>query len=166
MDAAGLQPTPLSSASSLLETATDEPSCLPSCLCLPSSTGDVTSNAQAGAIGVFHGEAAATSSSGTGCIDCISDSVANAISTGFIADSLARSAADSDKNPGNALANAIAVGTISRTSNGGSARIAVGPGQAISGGFAVSAGKKVQDTMAAAINPESKAGSVAAQIKA
>jgi hypothetical protein len=115
---------------------------------------------------VFHGEAAATSSSGTGCIDCISDSVANAVSTGFIADSLARSAADSDKNPGNALANAIAVGVISRTSNGGSARIAVGPGQAISGGFAVSAGKKVQDTLAKAINPESKAGSVAAQIKA
>ncbi|WIA23801.1 hypothetical protein OEZ85_013477 [Tetradesmus obliquus] len=131
-----------------------------------SETGDVTSNAQAGAIGVFHGEAAATSSSGTGCIDCISDSVANAVATGVVADSLARSAADSDKNPGNALANAISVGLISRTSNGGSSRIAVGPAQAISGGFAVSAGKKVQDTMAKAINPESKAGSVAAQIKA
>lgn len=131
-----------------------------------SETGDVTSNAQAGAIGVFHGEAAATSSSGTGCIDCISDSVANAVATGVVADSLARSAADSDKNPGNALANAISVGLISRTSNGGSSRIAVGPAQAISGGFAVSAGKKVQDTMAKAINPESKASSVAAQIKA
>ncbi|KAF8060350.1 hypothetical protein HT031_004886 [Scenedesmus sp. PABB004] len=128
-----------------------------------SETGDVTSNAQAGAIGVFHGEAAATSSSGTGCVDCISDSVANAVATGVVADALARSAADSDKNPGNALANAIAVGLISRTSNGGSSRIAVGPGQAISGGFAVSAGKKVQDTINAAMDPKAKAASVAAQ---
>ena len=99
-------------------------------------------------------------------MDCISDSVANAVATGFISDALARSAADSDKNPGNALANAIAVGVISRTSNGGSARIAVGPGQAISGGFAVSANKKVSDTLAAAINPESKKAAIEAQKKA
>jgi len=80
-----------------------------------------------------------------------------------VADALARSAADSDKNPGNALANAIAVGLISRTSNGGSARIAVGPGQAISGGFAVSAGNKAQQKVASAVNPESRKSSVAAQ---
>eukprot|EP00775_Hariotina_reticulata_P003102 gene3102-3381_t len=128
-----------------------------------SETGDVTSNAQAAGLGAFHGEATATSSSGTGCVDCVSDSVANAVATGVVADALARSAADSDKNPGNALANAIAVGLISRTSNGGSARIAVGPGQAISGGFAVSAGNKAQQKVASAVNPESRKASVAAQ---
>lgn len=130
-----------------------------------SETGDVTSNAQSFGLGVFHGEAAATSSSSTGCVDCVSDSVANAIATGVVADALARSAADSDKNPGNALANAISVGLISRTSNGGSSRIAVGPAQAISGGFAVSAGKKVQDKMASAVNPASKKEAVAAATK-
>jgi len=130
-----------------------------------SETGDVTSNAQSFGLGVFHGEAAATSSSSTGCVDCVSDSVANAIATGVVADSLARSAADSDKNPGNALANAISVGLISRTSNGGSSRIAVGPAQAISGGFAVSAGKKVQNKMAAAVNPAAKKHDVDAALK-
>jgi len=130
-----------------------------------SETGDVTSNAQSFGLGAFHGEAAATSSSSTGCVDCVSDSVANAIATGVVADSLARSAADSDKNPGNALANAISVGLISRTSNGGSSRIAVGPAQAISGGFAVSAGKKVQNKMAAAVNPAAKKGDVDAALK-
>lgn len=126
-----------------------------------SETGDVTSNAQSFGLGAFHGEAAATSSSSTGCVDCVSDSVANAIATGVVADSLARSAADSDKNPGNALANAISVGLISRTSNGGSSRIAVGPAQAISGGFAISAGKKVQNKMSSAVNPAAKKDSVA-----
>lgn len=78
----------------------------------------------------------------------------------MVADSLARSAADSDKNPGNALANAISVGLISRTSNGGSSRIAVGPAQAISGGFAVSANKKIQNKMASAVNPAAKKDAV------
>lgn len=128
-----------------------------------SETGDVTSNAQAAGLGVFHGEALATSTSGTGCIDCVSDSVANAVATGIVADALARSAADSDKNPGNALANAVAVGLISRTSNGGSSRIAVGPAQAIAGGFAVSAYNKARSKVAAdAVNPESRMAAVRA----
>jgi hypothetical protein len=128
-------------------------------------TGDVQSRANAAGLGVFHGEANAISAAGTGCIDCVSDAVANAFSTGLIADSTAAATASSPVNPGNALANAIAVGLISRTSNGGSSRIAVGPGQALAGSFAVSAPQNAALAMQAAMlaaNPTAAAAAAAA----
>jgi hypothetical protein len=124
-------------------------------------TGDVQSRANAAGLGVFHGEANAYSAAGTGCIDCVSDAVANAFATGLVADSTAAATANSPGNPGNSLANAVAVGLISRTSNGGSSRIAVGPGQAIAGSLAVSVPREAALAMQAAMlarNPAAAAG--------
>jgi hypothetical protein len=42
-------------------------------------TGDVSSTALSGAVGVFHGESRAKSTSATGCVDCVSDSVAQSV---------------------------------------------------------------------------------------
>jgi hypothetical protein len=103
-----------------------------------SMTGDVAANALSLGMGGLHGEALSQAIATSGCLDCASDAVSNAVATGLIADATASASAASPVNPGNALANAVALGLISRTSNGGSARIAVGPGQALAGGFAVS----------------------------
>jgi hypothetical protein len=102
-------------------------------------TGDVDSDAEAYAFGAFHGEANADSAAATGCKDCDSTSTATALSTGIIADSTARSKADSPQNPGQSIANAMAFGVVSRTSNSGQARVAIGPAQALTGGLSVSA---------------------------
>lgn len=127
-------------------------------------TGDVQSRAAAAGLGLFHGEANAISAAGTGCIDCVSDAVANAFSSGLVADSTAAATADSPVNPGNALANAVAVGLISRTSNGGSSRVAVGPGQALAGSLAVSlppGGTQAIQAAIRAANPAAAAGAAA-----
>jgi hypothetical protein len=129
-------------------------------------TGDVQSRANAAGLGVFHGEASAFSAAGTGCVDCVSDSIANAFSTGLIADSTAAATANSPVNPGNALANAVAVGLISRTSNGGSSRIAVGPGQAIAGSLAMSVPRGQAQAMQAAMLAANPAAAAAARAAA
>jgi hypothetical protein len=126
-------------------------------------TGHVTANAGSTAIGLLHGDAKSVANAVTGCPDCVSDAISNAVSIGVVADSSALASAASPKNPGNALANAVALGLVSRTSNGGSSRLAVGPGQAVSGGFAVSASRNTAEAAAAALlaqNPLSKKSGV------
>jgi hypothetical protein len=117
-------------------------------------TGDVSATALSAGVGVFHGEARSFANAATTkCLDCVSDSVAQAVAVGIIADAQAVSTAstgnDDDKNKkdGNSIANAMAFGAISRTSNEANARVTVGPAQALSGGFAVAAPEHVRQAM-------------------